>query len=212
MLRKKILLFLLLQLFVFTAKAQDSLAYGNGFRFRDGLYFTFQQFRSNHPLPKSKIVTNYDTTALDFFRKLVTAKSITYIDSAGKQQEINPARLWGFCENNAIYIRYNADFNRVVIIGSICHFTSLYTTYMSTGPTNAAGTMYGTPVENMQQYMIDMQTGAVLDYNVANLMLLLQRDKELYAEYMALRKSKRKKLMFLYLRKYNERNPLYFPL
>jgi hypothetical protein len=188
----------------------DSVAFGPGFQFRQGLYLNFQQFRLNRPVPRNRIVSNYDTTRLDFIRQVVSAKLVKYLDESGALVEISPAKLWGFCENNSVYIRYNTDFNKVIVIGSICHFTSLYTTYMTTGPTNAASSTYGTPVENTRQYIIDMKTGEVLEYTLGNLEGVFKRDAALYSEFSALRKGKRRKLMFYYLRKYNERNPLYF--
>jgi hypothetical protein len=45
-----------------------------------------------------------------------------------------------------------------------------------------------------------------------NTEVVLLRDHELYDEYMRLPKQKKKEQMFLYLRKFNERNPLYIPV
>jgi hypothetical protein len=61
------------------------------------------------------------------------------------------------------------------------------------------------------QYLIDFETGKILEYDVDNTELLLMKDSELYEEYMRLPNKKRKDLMFVYIRKFNEKNPLYFP-
>ncbi|HQB87348.1 MAG TPA: hypothetical protein PLL51_10145 [Bacteroidales bacterium] len=63
----------------------------------------------------------------------------------------------------------------------------------------------------LRQYLIDFDTGNVLEYDVENTELLLMKDQELYEEYMHLARKKRKDLMFVYIRKFNERNPLYIP-
>jgi len=63
----------------------------------------------------------------------------------------------------------------------------------------------------MKQFIMDFETGKVLDYNVQNMEIVLMRDPELYDEYMGLRSRKKKQLKFLYIRKFNERNPVYFP-
>lgn len=189
---------------------KDSVAYNSDFRFKDGLYLDFQSFRLNKPIPKSAIVSTFNREEIDFLRKVVSAKTITYKDSAGMAWEIAPGKLWGFCENNSIYIRYNGDFNKIVVMGNICHFTAMYTTYLSGGPTTPAGVNTGAPVESVQQYVLDMQTGSVMLYVLANMEALLQRDEALYKEFMALKKGKRKKMMFFYLRKYNEKHPVYF--
>lgn len=191
--------------------AQDSVMHAPGFQFREGIYLSFEQFRANRPVPVSRIVSKYDTTALDYLRKLVSVKTITFINDAGAEEEISPGKLWGFSENNSVYIRFNGDFNKIVVIGSLSHFTAMNTTYMSTGPTTMGGPATGTPVQTMQQYMLDMRTGRVSDFVLPNVEELLQRDPVLYQEFMDIKKRKRKKLIFFYLRKYNERNPLYFP-
>jgi hypothetical protein len=189
---------------------KDSVAYNSDFRFKDGIYLSFESFRYNKPIPKSAIVSTFNREEIDFMRKVVSRKTITYRDSSGMVQEITPGSLWGFCENNSVYIRYNGDFNKIVVMGSIAHFTAMYTTYLSGGPTTPAGATTGAPVESVQQYILDMQTGKVMLYVLANMEELLQRDEALYKEFMALKKGKRKKMMFFYLRKYNEKHPVYF--
>ena len=64
----------------------------------------------------------------------------------------------------------------------------------------------------MRQYLLDFVTGNILDYNVASVELLLMRDPELHDEYASLRNRKKKHLKFLYIRKFNEKKPLYFPI
>ena len=188
----------------------DSVVYNPDFRFKDGLYLDYESFRHNKPVLKSAIVSGFDHNEIDFLRKTVSTKSILYKDSSGLEREISPGKLWGFCENNSVYIRYNGDFNKIVVMGSICHFTAMYTTYLSTGPGTGGAVGAGAPVESVQQYVLDMQTGRVLDFILPNMEELYKRDEALYKEYMALKKGKRKKLMFFYLRKYNEKHPVYF--
>lgn len=189
---------------------KDSVVYNSDFRFKDGIYLNFQSFRHNKPIPKSALVSTFDHEEIDFIRKVVSRKTIAYRDSSGMVQEINTSSLWGFCENNSVYLRYNGDFNKIVVMGSISHFTAMYTTYLSGGPITPAGVNTGAPVESVQQYVLDMQTGRVMLYVLPNMEELLQRDEAIYKEFMALKKGKRKKLMFFYLRKYNEKHPVYF--
>ncbi|HEU4719421.1 MAG TPA: hypothetical protein VFU15_16365 [Bacteroidia bacterium] len=201
-----LLVLLLLPVKIF---AQDSLKYSPDFSFTEGIYLSFQQFRDNRPVPKSKIVSDYDTTKLNFIHQVVSGKTMRYLDADGHLVEINPGKLWGYSENNSVFIHFNGEFNRIVVIGSICHFTAYYTTYATTGPT-MNGPDYGAPVENLRQYILDMQTGLVHDFVLEEMEPILQRDDAIYKEFMALRKGKRRKLMFFYLRKYNEAHPLYF--
>ncbi|MBI3511543.1 MAG: hypothetical protein HY064_12850 [Bacteroidetes bacterium] len=188
---------------------KDSAIYNSDFKFKPGLYLNFYQFRNNAPVPRAKIVSDIDSTRIDFIRQVTSGKMLTYLDSAGNLTELYPAKLWGFCENNSIYIHYNNDFFRIVVIGSLCHFTATYTTYMTTGPT-MGGPTYSTPVQSMQQYVLDMQNGYVYDFILVNVEPLYQRDPVLYKEFMTMGKAKRRKMMFYYLRKYNDAHPLYF--
>ena len=51
----------------------------------------------------------------------------------------------------------------------------------------------------------------VYDYDVEALEMLLMKDPILHDEFAQLSKKKKRQLKFLYLRKFNERNPLYIP-
>ena len=63
----------------------------------------------------------------------------------------------------------------------------------------------------LKQYLLDFKTGNILEYDVKSIELLLMADPELHDEFAALNNKKQKQMKFLYLRKFNERNPLYFP-
>ncbi len=63
----------------------------------------------------------------------------------------------------------------------------------------------------LRQYIIDFESGKILEYDLDNTELLLMKDPELYEEFMHLPGKKRKDLMFVYIRKYNEKNPLLLP-
>lgn len=64
----------------------------------------------------------------------------------------------------------------------------------------------------MRQYLIDFESGNILEYDVSNTELLLMKDPELHQEYVQLPRKKKRELMFVYIRKFNERNPLYIPV
>ena len=63
----------------------------------------------------------------------------------------------------------------------------------------------------LKQYIIDFESGKVLEFDIANTELLLMKDNELYEQYVQLSRKKKKELMFVYIRKFNEKNPLYIP-
>lgn len=63
----------------------------------------------------------------------------------------------------------------------------------------------------LKQYLIDFDEGKILEYDVENTKLLLMKDPELYDEYVRLSRKKKKDLMFVFIRRFNEKNPLYLP-
>lgn len=202
-----LLLFLLVQV-VLAAAQTDSVAWSTKFVFREGIYLTEMQFRCNRPIPASRLVSNYDTTALDFLHKATALREVVWRDSAGIQHDTLVKALFGYCENQHIYLRAGGNFVRLMVIGSLCHFTTTETNYLYTGGPGVGG---NTPVQQLQQYVYDAQTGAIRAFTLLMMQSFLQqRDPALYAEFMQLRKRQRNQQLFIYLRKYNERHPLYF--
>ena len=49
----------------------------------------------------------------------------------------------------------------------------------------------------------------VKDFTVASMEEILKNDKDLYAQFMSLKKKEKSNSIFIYLRRYNERHPLY---
>jgi DNA mismatch repair ATPase MutS len=66
--------------------------------------------------------------------------------------------------------------------------------------------------DELKQYLLDFESGKVLEFDVDNTELLLMKDNKLYEEYVQLSRRKKKDLMFVYIRKFNEENPLYIPI
>jgi hypothetical protein len=188
----------------------DSVMYVQGFSFRQGVYLNYEQFRSNRPLSKSALVFEGDSSRFDYIRLALGKESFQWKDSAGTVHSTKTSSLWGYSENKAVYIQWNGAFNRVMVIGSICHFAAEVTTYMYTGPGSYPNQQSGTPVESMQQFVIDTKTGTVYDFNVTTMNFILQRDPVLFSEYSSLKKKQKKEQAFVFLRKYNEKHPLYF--
>jgi hypothetical protein len=50
-----------------------------------------------------------------------------------------------------------------------------------------------------------------VEYDTKNVEVLLMKDPELYDEFVRLSRKKKKQMLFYYIRKYNEKNPLYLP-
>lgn len=188
-----------------------------GFRFNDGIYLNHGQLVNNDPIPLKRIVSKYNKSSFDFFEKLLSEPEISFYDQFGMKKVISVDDLWGFCRRGSIYINWGDDFCRIPVVGSVCHFIATITVYEDryTSPVYSYG-YYNAPSTtsrtDIYQFMMDFKTGEVREYSVENLLLLLMSDAELYDEYNSLRKKKKKQMKFLYLRKYNEKHPLYIPI
>jgi hypothetical protein len=230
-LRKYITLILLILLGPISLIAQqDTVKYTTDFEFEDGFYFSFDQVKNNDPVPGARLITQFDHNKVDFYDNILKQKTIAFFDKNGARQEVPVSNLWGFSRNGVLYIYLSEGFHRVTIIGSICHFVANITTYDTRYyDPYYTGRYYNSPYYNpyypyspynqrttrnseMKQYLIDFETGKVMDYDYKSVEFMLMKDPELHDEYSSLRKRKKKQLKFYYLRKFNERNPLYLPV
>jgi hypothetical protein len=207
------------------------------FRFKDGIYLDFEQVKNNNPIPKSKILTSADYNARDFFSQIFENDKLYFYDAMGVRQEINKEDVWGYSRNGILYIQVQSNFNRITYVGSICHFVADITTYDRRyygSPYNYYSPYYSpysysnyynpyyspyympyrpTSISKNElvQYMIEFETGKVIEYDIKNIEIMLMKDPELHAEFAGLSRKKKKQMMFLYLRKFNEKYPIYIP-
>ena len=227
---------------IFHAEGQEQegmVKYTPDFRFRDGIYVNFDQVKLNSPIPKAKLLTSTDYNDKEFFKKLLESEKIYYYDGMGVRQEISVSNIWGYARNGVLYIQVQNNFNRITFVGSICHFVADVTTYDSRyyspygsgyydpyyyspygygnyySPYGSYYSPYGrnTMSKNeIKQYLIDFENGKILEFDQKNTEMLLMKDSELYEEYVRLPRKDRKDLMFVFIRRFNEKNPLYIPV
>jgi len=60
--------------------------------------------------------------------------------------------------------------------------------------------------------LFDFESNDLCEYDIESLGVLLERDPELSARYESLRKREKKEKMMEFIRSYNARHPLYFPV
>lgn len=215
---------------------EGMVKYTPEFRFTDGIYLNFDQVKLNSPIPKSKLLTSIDYNDREFFKKILEGDKIYFYDNMGVRQEVAKNSIWGYSRNGVIYIQVQDNFNRITFVGNICHFVAdvttidsrsynspygyydpYYSPYSYSSYYNPYSPYYSPYRSNMtrnelKQYLIDFESGKVLEFDVSNTELLLMKDNKLYEEYVQLSRKKKKELMFVYIRKFNENNPLYIPV
>ena len=223
------LVFLLCMVSRVQAQGEDSgdmVKYAPGFEFYDGIYANFEMVLDNNPIPPARIVTDVDIFDRAFYDKITNSKEIVIYDDNGVKKVMETSNIWGYGRNGVLYINVGSAFHRISYMGSISHFVASVTTYnpnyydpyyynpyyMNSYHYNR----YSYPQSNysntdLRQYLLDFETGEVMEYNIEGVEILLMKDPELSDEYGSLRHRKKKQMKFVFIRRYNEKHPLYFP-
>jgi hypothetical protein len=213
--RKSEYLILSFLIVILKLQSQDSVMYTRDFRLYEGIYTSYKEFRYNWPIDKDKIVTNLPKDQLDFFSKLTESDIIEYKERDGSLEKIKTEKIWGYCQNNVIFINQDKNFFRIPVFGAISNFIGTvevvsysrgYDPFMNT-PINS--TAYKT--REIRQYLFDFYSGEIVEYSIDKMEEYLKRDEVLYKEFMELSKKKKKEFAFKYMRLYNEKHPVYFP-
>ncbi len=202
--------------FQFLLKSQDSVAYTKDFRLYEGLYLSYQDFRYNWPISKEKISTKINKEQLDFYSKLLEEQEIIdYTERDGAEAKVQSEKVWGYCQNNIIYINQDKNFFRIPVFGAISNFIGTvevvgyspgYDPFMN-APINSTAAK----TREIRQYLFDFYSGEIVQFSIEKLEEYLKRDEAIYKEFSALSKKKKKESATKYIRMYNEKHAVYFP-
>jgi hypothetical protein len=218
----KYLVVLLLMLFVnhrLISQPDSLVAYTSDFKFTEGVFTNFSNVLHNNPIPKGRILADVDYDSPDFFDKVLSKSNLFYVDNVGNKLSVETSKLWGYSRNGFLYVRIGDGYYRITLMGSCSHFVAYHTYEVQNTNTYPYSNSYQYPYSSynpsvstqteMQQYILDFKTGRILEYDIEGIELVLMNDVELYDEYIQLSKKEQKQLKFIFIRKYNQRNPLY---
>ena len=178
---------------------------------KEGIYFSFDRFIKQQPLPFVKVINYESYTDKDAFFK---QKQIQFLDEYGIVKMVETKNIWGYVLNNALYIYYNKEFYRVSYIGTLTHFIATQTVRNYTTPYDPYYGYYAPypsqtyETTSLIQNIIDFRNGKLYPFTPEAILALISDDSELFNEYSLLKKKKKKEMMFYYLRKYNDKHPL----
>jgi hypothetical protein len=196
-------------------KAQDSVAFTKDFRLYEGLYLNYHDFRYNWPIPKEKIITKINKEQLDFYSKLILDEFVEYTERDGSITKVKSEAVWGYCQNNIIFINQDKNFFRIPVFGAISNFIgTVEVVNYSPGFDpfmNAPINSNAQKTREIRQYLFDFYSGEMAPFNIENLEMYLKRDDAVYKEFMTLNKKKKKEFATKYIRMYNEKHLVYFP-
>jgi len=210
---KILLISLLIILNIKLIAQNDKVIYSHNYRFKDGLYLNTTQIRNNDPIRIRQIITKIDKNDPEFFSRILAKNTIWFWDKNGQKQQIPSDSVLAVAKKGKLFIYINNDLFPLIFIGNLTYFIATidvydydYSTYYYYDYTTMD------THKETRQYILDLQEGKIYDYNYKNLQILLKKyDKNLYQKYINLPKRKRKKQIFIYIRKFNERHPLYLP-
>ncbi len=183
------------------------IKYNGEFEFTDGIYLSYNEFVLNNPSIKEFYIKK-PTPLSDPLNIELEYKCPDTVKCPGNSAVTD---CWGYAYKGNVYIAhsYYAYYFKVQVIGALCHFTGL--TGVGIQPPLNNDVISGFGADNdYKQFMINFKTGEISVFNYKNFTAFLEvNDNELFQE-LSLKK-KKKKLIFQYLLKYNEKHPIYFP-
>lgn len=200
--------------------------YSRDYKFKDGLYLNIDAVRLNNPIPLGRVVTDLKNYNRDFFDEMIIQEEIILYDESGVRVSIRTRDIWGYARNGRLYIMLGGKFQRIILEGSISHFIASETTstkirideddaknYTTTQDLyrNKGRSTHSYVSAEGKVSLFDMESNTLTGYNPGALAKLLERDSVLYTEYASLRTREKKQRMVEFIRRYNARNPLYFP-
>lgn len=194
---------------------QDPVLYSVDFKFNDGIFTNIEQVKQNQAISFKNIITKYNYKTDQFLENLLSAPSFT-LYYEGQKTEILTKDLWGFSKNGILYYQINHEFHRITSIGSISFFVANIEVEHSRFDDPFSNRYKGMPTQSyktneLHKFLINFKNGTLFAFSVQHVADLISSDEELHQAFTSLRKRKQKQMAFIYIRKFNEKHPLYFP-
>jgi hypothetical protein len=188
----------------------DSVLFGPSAALPDLIYLSYQEFRHGKGITRDDIQYEGDKSQLEFFSKVLQYERFSYRKDSFPVIQLTD-RVWGYSQNNVLYLNYSGEFYRVPVFGAISYLVAQVTV-------NVPGfydPRFGYPVGNgrateLREFLMSFYDGALRDLTISTAMELLKPDPRLHEEYRRLRRSRKKSELYRFIRRYNEAHPVYF--
>lgn len=182
--------------------------YSPGFKFKDGLYLSFEDFKSNCPtIPLSNLRDEEGKVLSE-----VNESQALYHSVDDTLRYINPKLLFGFSANGKVSIGHDGNFDRLVVIGILCHVIQreIVVDY-------DRGGLYefnSMPVrrEVRKEFILDMRTGEMSPMNPSNMDYHIADDSSVATTFSRQSQRQRRATVYSTLHTYNRAHPLYFSI
>jgi len=168
-----------------------------------GVYMSAEDLKDGIPsyvksqLYKSRYVENFSVI------KWSRTSRLLIMTNSDKKVSIKDS-VFCVVDNGKVRLFKNGKFHDVLVFGRICYFKE-YFPRIKSNLTPVVTDTYG----RADYILMELKTGNVLKYSLNSIEYLIKDDKELYKEFKSIKKNKqRKSMIYLYIEKYNSRNPL----
>ncbi len=200
---KFLALLFFLPLFFEGASAQTSKNSKDTTSLVEGVYISSDQFLKQQPsytpaqLNRTNATTHYSIRSW-------SNKDSLYIYINQHKQAILRESVWGFYDDGNLFLQHNGYFHKVTLLGSISLFTEIYP--LIKAPFTPVTT---DETKEIIPSMIDLHSGKMYLLAVKSLLELLKSDETLLNNFTVLTKKTRKKMMYSYIERFNDRHPLF---
>ncbi len=172
----------------------------------DGVYFSFDSFRAGNPelVIDELFRDSKGAQPVNSLKQWFSTQELYYSSDSLGITSMREQAVWGYVENENVYLFLNGKFHKILLFGQICYFKESYPIVkdqMSPVVTDARTTsMYR---------LLDMNTGRIGTYEPGRLETLMRNDEELLNAFRALGSSKAKeRQMYSFIERYNKKHPL----
>jgi hypothetical protein len=170
---------------------------------QSGVYMDVSDLQDGIPTYTEAQLYKSNTDANFSITKWSRTSRLLIYNNAGKRLSIKDS-VFCVVDDGKVRVFRSGKFHDVLLFGQICYFKE-YLPMRNQNLSPVVTNVYGT----VDYLLLDLKTGAVFKYSLGNIEHLIKDDEDLYYEFKSIKKSKqRKKMMYLYIEKYNSRNPL----
>lgn len=167
---------------------EDSVVYTREYQFDEGIYLNFKDLKNKSAIAYSQIVSAYPKDQPDFWQQILKEKTVVYLDKQGEQDTVKTTAIFALSVANQLYLFTNGYHAKAKVIGTLIYAAS------------------NTDVE----FIYATEERKAMDFDTDHLIRFFAlHDPELGASFKALKKRDQFASRLIYLRKYNEKHPLY---
>ncbi len=196
---------------------EGGIEYAKSFKFKDGAYRTFNEFKHNAPSIQYKYREEIKKEG-EISESRKDTNLVLYGIDENLPNKLMRKKVWGYSKDGNIYVFSDVAFGSKMffeldIIGGM--MLTSFQEEIGGGGATAYGDgrnsiTIGEEVTKVKLRLVDAENGNVFMYNTTNFKSILKRDRKLFTEYSRIKGTKKQKdMMFIYLKKYNEKHPFY---